>query len=280
MRKIANPQIDQEELYDSCTASVCPIQNETRRKRIVSNKEKILIETKDFEYLYKTGKIVDFESEIITKSDEEEDMIFLYEKKLVSGNKQNRKYYEKILYGDSITNNCPFCEFESVQTLDHFIPKKKYPVFAITPENLVAMCSKCNQKKKEYTAETVEKLLLHPYFIEESIKCLKVIYLADEKKVRFILNDNFSDKEMEKRIKNHVEIFDLIERVNLISATIIERVKNLLRNMLLVSGDVNSLKEIALNCFKVMKVNNILEEAVIEELLNNDLFLENLLEEL
>ncbi|WP_167354880.1 HNH endonuclease [Rhizobium altiplani] len=61
---------------------------------------------------------------------------------------------------------CPACgEMGKPNTLDHFLPKRKYPHFAIVPHNLFPMCDACQGKKLEKTGdEDAPKFFIHPYF--------------------------------------------------------------------------------------------------------------------
>jgi hypothetical protein len=63
-------------------------------------------------------------------------------------------------------NCCPACgEFGRPNTLDHYLPKGKYPHFCITPANLFPMCDRCQKEKGEKTGTLVEpRFFLHPYF--------------------------------------------------------------------------------------------------------------------
>jgi 5-methylcytosine-specific restriction endonuclease McrA len=63
-------------------------------------------------------------------------------------------------------NLCPACgEFGKPNTLDHYLPKGKYPHFSITPANLFPMCDSCQKEKLEKTHTVQEsRLFLHPYF--------------------------------------------------------------------------------------------------------------------
>lgn len=59
---------------------------------------------------------------------------------------------------------CPMCGSMHSGTLDHYLPKNGFPIFAVFSKNLVPAC-KCNSKRKEtlmgaYPGERV----LHPYF--------------------------------------------------------------------------------------------------------------------
>ena len=61
---------------------------------------------------------------------------------------------------------CPACgEAGAPNTLDHYLPKGKYPHFCVTPHNLFPMCDACQTHKKEKTGDAVNpRFFLHPYF--------------------------------------------------------------------------------------------------------------------
>jgi hypothetical protein len=59
---------------------------------------------------------------------------------------------------------CPFCGFGQASTLDHYLPKAKYPQFSVLPFNLVPSCKDCNTGKSTAIATTAEGQCLHPYF--------------------------------------------------------------------------------------------------------------------
>lgn len=61
---------------------------------------------------------------------------------------------------------CPSCGEEGTpNTLDHYLPKAKYPQFAVTPVNLSPMCDICQgQKGNETVDDEGRRLYLHPYF--------------------------------------------------------------------------------------------------------------------
>ena len=44
-------------------------------------------------------------------------------------------------------NRCPFCNYGSVETLDHVLPKNIYPGFSVKPTNLVGSCDRYNRLK-------------------------------------------------------------------------------------------------------------------------------------
>jgi len=61
---------------------------------------------------------------------------------------------------------CPSCGSPAVtETLDHYLPKGKYPQFAVTPANLTPMCDPCQRRKGENTGDAVTpRFFIHPYF--------------------------------------------------------------------------------------------------------------------
>jgi hypothetical protein len=61
---------------------------------------------------------------------------------------------------------CPACgEPGSPNTLDHYLPKGKYPHFAVTPANLFPMCDACQDAKGEKTGDAASpRYFIHPYF--------------------------------------------------------------------------------------------------------------------
>ena len=58
-------------------------------------------------------------------------------------------------------NKCPYCTLSEPDTIEHILPKERYPEFAIHLYNLIPCCSKCNRHKSEAVRDNSE----HPYII-------------------------------------------------------------------------------------------------------------------
>jgi 5-methylcytosine-specific restriction endonuclease McrA len=102
-------------------------------------------------------------NEIILGSVTKEELINVYDSRMVRVSKNAREIYESLL--KSPFGKCPFCGFGHAYTLDHYLPKAKYPQFSVLPFNLVPSCSDCNLNCKRMTiATTAEEQILHPYF--------------------------------------------------------------------------------------------------------------------
>lgn len=65
------------------------------------------------------------------------------------------------LYSDlkSSRSTCQYCYTSSVNALDHFLEKDKFPELSIFPDNLIPACSNCNSKKNKKNASFV-----YPYY--------------------------------------------------------------------------------------------------------------------
>jgi hypothetical protein len=91
------------------------------------------------------------------------DLITLYDTYFVPRGKPGRAVYSQLL--NAAREECPFCGgIGTPQTLDHFLPKAKHPVFSVLPINLVPSCRDCNLGEKgQRLAASAEEVFLQPY---------------------------------------------------------------------------------------------------------------------
>lgn len=87
----------------------------------------------------------------------------LYSTQMVPEHKVARRYYD-ILRASAPGSMCPFCGVGVVSTLDHYLPKSKFPLLAVLPSNLVPCCKDCNTGKLAGIALSAEDQCLHPYY--------------------------------------------------------------------------------------------------------------------
>lgn len=87
----------------------------------------------------------------------------VYTGRMVPKTQPGRCVYDELIaaapYG-----RCPFCGVGQVATLDHYLPKAKYPVMVVMPVNLVPACSWCQTAKKDAYPTGQRDHPLHPYF--------------------------------------------------------------------------------------------------------------------
>jgi hypothetical protein len=91
------------------------------------------------------------------------EMIKVYTERMVPKGRPGRPYYDRI-FSKPVHGRCPFCGIGTVNTLDHYLPKTHFPVFSVTPNNLVPACSWCQGEKREYFPSTKAGQIIHPYF--------------------------------------------------------------------------------------------------------------------
>lgn len=91
------------------------------------------------------------------------EMVKTYTSRMAKKGQPGRVIYDKI---KMLPENdiCPFCGHRDVSTLDHVLPKADYPIFAVTPLNLVGSCGDCNKLKLNAAPSCAADTLLHPYF--------------------------------------------------------------------------------------------------------------------
>lgn len=137
----------------------------------------------------------------------------LYDRKLVGGN--GREIYNKIFKS---TKMCPTCLLRGIDQVDHFLPKSKYPLFSVSPINLVPICEKCNGIKSAKSAS--DFTFIHPYFYEQhDVTWLKAkihIY-SDIIGFNFYIDlsqvrENYS--EFEKVVSEHLSALRLLALYN------------------------------------------------------------------
>ena len=69
---------------------------------------------------------------------------------------------------DNIPNQlkglCLYCLIPGTSTLDHYIPKSKYPEFSIYSDNLIPCCRDCNSYKSTTWKRGNDRIIFNPYF--------------------------------------------------------------------------------------------------------------------
>ena len=163
MIKLKKPIYTQENIIDDCISNMRDTKNSTK-SRVVSSKNEIVSKSKEYDELAQKGQLGRLkEHENIKGGATKRDMQKLYDQKFARKEQGGRKYYDAIKllapYG-----RCPLCGQREVKTLDHYLPKSKFPLYAVTPYNLIPACSDCNKDKFNDISICREKETIHPYY--------------------------------------------------------------------------------------------------------------------
>ena len=161
MWAVERPDVDTGKIFDDCTSL---IQNADLKARMAGIRQDILDRSTDYDARAQAG-----EMHIIARHEAglgdvaAEDLIKNYTLRMSRKGVPARAVYDalKILPRN---NRCPFCNYGSVETLDHVLPKKIYPGFSVKPTNLVGSCDRCNRLKLSSAPTGPDDGFMHPYF--------------------------------------------------------------------------------------------------------------------
>lgn len=209
MRPVSRPTFDAEDTYALCVGGVRDKHFRARLKSItaeVVNAAESYAERAAATELNLVPQQEDVAG-IVTK----DEMASVYDKRMAAKGSQGRAVYDglKRLPDHGI---CPFCDHSPVSTLDHILPKARYPALVVTPDNLVGSCRDCNWEKSAKAPTNASDAPLHPYFDDVSgHKWLKAIVVVGElPSVMFFVKlvPKWSD-ELNARVRNQFETLEL-----------------------------------------------------------------------
>jgi 5-methylcytosine-specific restriction endonuclease McrA len=150
-------------------------------------------------------------SNVVGPNVSKEDMKWLYEHHFVAEGSAGRAIYNA-LRAKPRFKLCPLCGVGQVSTLDHYLPKSKYPVLAVLPANLVPACSDCNRAKGTKAPATEGSQTLHPYYDNfDDGRWLHAAFVDDAPpSLRFFAcgPDHWSQTRRD-RVARHLEVFKL-----------------------------------------------------------------------
>jgi len=152
--KLESPSLNYRNVLIKCVQG---IHEKDLQKRVYDNIENFTTRSETYEELANANKLFQIDG-AEKDSFTYHNMTFLYGK--LRDSSHSRPYYNYIL-GTSLF--CPYCGVQSSNTLDHYLPKKHYPMYSIDPVNLLPCCSDCNSKKSEHK-QLEGKETFHPYF--------------------------------------------------------------------------------------------------------------------
>lgn len=128
----------------------------------------------------------------------------------------------------TLQSSCPYCDITQLEfdasSVDHFFPKKKYPLLAIYPDNLIVSCTACNDRLKK---DELNIPCAHPYF--DNVEKYFSFYVNIDSSITINLNSDLSSIE-ETKINNYLRLFKISERYNTNGKSIIQDLKNIIRS--------------------------------------------------
>lgn len=182
----------------------------------------------------------------------------LYTYRMLHASQPGRKIYDRI---KSLAKHdrCPLCNQRVVGTLDHHLPKAKYPLFVVTPINLIPSCRACNTEKLQAMPTNSGEETLHPYFdnVENELWLKAKLPVVGKTIFAFYTDPPSSwDKVLKDRVANHLSILKLNKLYASHAAQELQNIKFRLTN-LLNNGGSNAVKVHLLESAKSCQEANI-----------------------
>lgn len=161
MKKISKPDFSSLEVFDSCISRV---KDTGLKERLELCRKTIKADAIAYEQKAATTTLHTIKaSKSIANVVSADEMKKVYTDRMAKKLAPGRYYYDKIM---SLPEHgrCPLCSQRIVSTLDHHLPKMKYPSLAVAPMNLIPACQDCNKIKTEDSPNSANEETLHPYF--------------------------------------------------------------------------------------------------------------------
>lgn len=207
MIKLEKPEFKQDEIINNCISNM---REGTLKQRILDSKDEIVRKGIEYDQKACLGQLSHIGvHNALEGGATKDDMTKLYETKFVPKGQGGRKYYDAIKL---LSLKCPYCAQREVSTLDHYLPKAKYPTYAITPYNLVPSCANCNTDKKDKSFEGREEETIHPYYDDFTDKKWIVANMIEEDPIAFEFMVHCPEvwEDIKKvRAENHFKKFEL-----------------------------------------------------------------------
>jgi hypothetical protein len=244
MRTLDKPTELPEDVYTVC---VNMVRNPGLRGRLNASRTLIGAASIEFDTKITTGNMHTIIRETVVNGNiTSKELEEVYTLRMAKKGATGRPVYDKILTSAKL-GVCPLCSQREATTIDHYLPKTKYPRLSVAPINLVPCCKDCNDIKDSYFPTSPENEMLHPYYdnvesemwlkaeIQHSNPCI-VFYSVDSpvKWTNLLINRvNFQFKKLQLGIlyslRTAVELSMVRKQLNLLLAnTGVEGVKQYL----------------------------------------------------
>jgi hypothetical protein len=173
MKKLDPPTCTASRLFDLCTQEIAD-----PALKACLEAEKKLVEAKFIDYETHSGTQTWYQLPRVGRGDKDQvivgsltkrELTGLYTKGMVASKGDARKEYDHIRL--IARDECPYCGGcgemvveDAVGSLDHFLPKSRFPVYSVLPSNLVPACDVCNKGMGSSFPTDPNLQPLHPYF--------------------------------------------------------------------------------------------------------------------
>lgn len=246
MIKINFPEIDCENFYSICLLSISNRKQEYKNK-LTSISDEIEDEWTNFNESMLPKRFHLFTpceakkpNQIISHDVTKKELMDLYSVHMCKKESEPRQVYD-ILRATAKNGICPLCGINGVATLDHYLPKSRYPMHSVNPKNLIPACENCNKGKGSQIFHTEYDQTLYPYNDENKFYNTDWVFSRITRDGTLIFEffarppDHWSLNE-HKRVITHFEGYELSHKYAINSAQFVTTIINMIKH-LLINGD-------------------------------------------
>lgn len=225
MRSLPKPVFVSSDIYSVCLSGVSDA-------ALVASFQAVALEFKVQADLYDTRAAASCLYQLPQDSSRNEDVIIngitktqvnnLYSQYMVPQNKPARIYYDELM-GLAPHGKCPYCGFGQASTLDHYLPKSRYPFFSVLASNLIPSCKDCNTGKSSVVAKFAGAQSIHPYYDGDTFADTQWLYARVEEtsppSITYYVNPPLIwPEETQQRALKHFDDFKLAKRFSVEAA--------------------------------------------------------------
>lgn len=223
MKKLDIPNYGSIKLFDE---SVFGINDVPLRQIFVNNKPHIVTANEEFDVEAQTQTLCNLPraahgnpDAIIVGNLSKARLMALYEEHVVKSKGDARKIYDDILV--RACGKCPYCGgIGEAKTLDHYLPKARFPSYSVLPVNLVPACRDCNTGMGSSFPTEPSLQPIHPYLDASYFFDEKWITANISREVPIVVNFYVSppvgwNNNDKRRVEQHFQDCDLENRYRL-----------------------------------------------------------------
>jgi len=147
--------------FNTC---ISRIRNPGLAARLAAATDSVVAASREFDQAARGGTLHQIAAQNVVAPDVTVgEMEKVYTQRMAKIGSPGRDIYDEI-FSASPQGRCPLCTQRFVTTLDHHLPKARFPALAVAPLNLVPACSDCNKAKLTAVPTRAEEVSLHPYY--------------------------------------------------------------------------------------------------------------------
>lgn len=211
MRRLPKPTNNSGDVFLECIKIV---RNSNLKTRLLATRNLIEAAALELDEKVTKGELhTVIREDIVNGNVTSKELEDVYTYRMAKQGTPGRKVYDKLKIAAPY-GVCPLCFHRSVTTIDHYLPKAKYPRLSVVPINLVPSCSDCNKSKLSDYPTSSEKESLHPYYddIENDLWLKAIVNYSTPPTIQFKVTpcEDWADL-LTERVKNHFESLKLNE---------------------------------------------------------------------